>query len=72
MKTDPDGLKIFGSDEYPDEFISQKDASKLNQPYYFTGIACLHGHICARNTKWGYCVECRREGQRKPSVDRRS
>tara|TARA_R110000772_G_C13138343_1_gene423700 strand:+ start:132 stop:425 length:294 start_codon:yes stop_codon:yes gene_type:complete len=42
------------------ELIPRKDAISNNLKYYFTGVACVNGHIAERNTKWCDCVECKK------------
>lgn len=37
---------------------SWSEARALKAPYYFTGIACKHGHVANRRTQNGTCVEC--------------
>lgn len=39
---------------------SMSAAKALGQPRYFTGIPCRNGHIAARFSSNGACVECRR------------
>lgn len=43
--------------EYP---TNRADAKKLGEKYYFTGKACVRGHVALRKTK-GSCVECMKE-----------
>lgn len=38
--------------------ISREKARTLSLPRFFTGIPCLHGHICERYTSGKGCVEC--------------
>ena len=39
---------------------NRADAKKLGEKYYFTGKACVRGHVALRKTK-GSCVECMKE-----------
>ena len=41
------------------EKISRSEARKQNKEFYYTGKACVRGHIALRRTGGGYCVECR-------------
>jgi hypothetical protein len=43
------------------EVISRKDAKARGLTRYFTGKACLKGHVAERFLEDGRCVECRRE-----------
>jgi len=43
--------------EYPD---NRAEAKRIGATHYFTGIACIRGHIALRKTK-GSCVECMKE-----------
>ena len=45
--------------------ISRQEAIKKGLKKYFTGVACLHGHISERNTSDRSCNECSRERSRK-------
>lgn len=42
------------------ELIDRKTALDLGLTTYFTGKACLKGHITARRVGCGSCIECRR------------
>ena len=45
------------------EKISRKQAVQLGLKRYFTGVPCMHGHICERRIKKdgsSQCVECHR------------
>lgn len=37
---------------------TKQSARELNVSRYFTGKACQRGHICARYSSTGHCVEC--------------
>lgn len=41
------------------ELVSRAKAQRLELRSFFTGKPCRHGHISERNTKFGYCYECR-------------
>ena len=43
--------------EYPD---NRAEAKRIGATHYFTGVACIRGHIALRKTK-GSCVECMKE-----------
>ena len=43
--------------DYP---TTRKEAKALGATHYFTGKACVRGHVALRKTK-GCCVECMRE-----------
>jgi len=43
------------------EHITRAEAKKLGYKRYFTGEACKNGHISARLTSNGSCLECSRE-----------
>jgi hypothetical protein len=47
------------------EVITRKDAKARGLTRYFTGKACLKGHVAERRVLGGYCVECAREGYAK-------
>lgn len=38
---------------------TRKDALAKGEKQYFTGAACKHGHVSARRTATGECLECR-------------
>ncbi len=40
------------------EIITRKEAKELGSLFYFTGLACPHGHIVRRYTKTSNCVTC--------------
>lgn len=40
------------------ELKSKKDAKQDGSKYYFTGIACVKGHIARRRTSNSACLEC--------------
>jgi 5-methylcytosine-specific restriction endonuclease McrA len=40
------------------QIISRRDALLLKLPRYFTGHPCKHGHVAARRTPSGTCIEC--------------
>jgi hypothetical protein len=42
-------------------YLSRKEARLVGASHYFTGVACKHGHVCARATISKNCVECDRE-----------
>jgi hypothetical protein len=42
------------------EVISRQEAKKLGLKRYFTGRACIHGHIAERQTTNKRCLECAR------------
>ena len=42
---------------YPD---NRAEAKRIGATHYFTGVACIRGHIALRKTK-GSCVECMKE-----------
>lgn len=41
-----------------DEIISRAEAQARGLKNFFTGRACIHGHICKRNVKNRSCHEC--------------
>lgn len=41
------------------QIISRKDAKSLGLTYYFTGKPCKRGHVAARLSSSGNCVECK-------------
>ena len=47
--------------------ISRETAVRLGLKRYFTGVPCIHGHICERlvNKRGSKCVECNRLIQQK-------
>lgn len=47
----------------PDIPRSRSNAKALGIPRYFTGKACKHGHVSARTTTTGHCVQCRKDGE---------
>jgi hypothetical protein len=36
-------------------------ARKTGSKYFFTGRACMHGHLAARRTSGGACIECQKQ-----------
>ena len=40
---------------------SNKEAKAAGEPFYFTGKACKHGHVCERYSSDGSCVICNAE-----------
>lgn len=40
------------------EVISKIDAKKLGFKRYFTGVPCVHGHVCDRYVSNDFCFEC--------------
>lgn len=38
--------------------VTRNNAKSLDSIYYFTGMPCKHGHISARYTNNGSCIEC--------------
>jgi hypothetical protein len=48
---------------------SQRDAKILGIKHFFTGKKCKHGHISARTTSSGTCMECHRQVERKKYSD---
>ena len=46
---------------YGDRLITQAEARRLGQQWYFTGRPCIHGHIGERATSDNSCRECRDE-----------
>lgn len=40
-------------------YKTRKEAQANNAKQYFTGIACIKGHIAFRRAKTGECLECR-------------
>lgn len=44
----------------PVERITKKTkARELGQPFYYTGLPCVNGHITDRETKSGHCLACK-------------
>lgn len=41
--------------------ISASDAKSVGSKFYFTGIPCIRGHLCAKRTVNSTCVECELE-----------
>ncbi len=38
--------------------MTKREAAELGLRTYSTGKACKHGHFSARDTKFGYCLQC--------------
>lgn len=47
------------------QVILRKEARNQGLSHYFTGIACVRGHICERSVKSKKCVQCNRDRVRK-------
>ncbi len=50
------------------EIVSKEEAVRLGLKLYFTGVPCIHGHICERRARkfgGGECVECQRLSQQR-------
>ena len=45
--------------------ISREDAKRAGLPRFFTGQACVHGHLVERFTSSNACVVCARRNARK-------
>lgn len=41
------------------------EAARMGSDRYFTGKACINGHLSPRNTINGSCLECQRDRQRE-------
>lgn len=52
--------------EYPK---TRKEAKEQGAKYYYTGEACVRGHVALRKTK-GVCVECMKEDWAKDNAKR--
>lgn len=48
--------------------VSRAEAKKRGEAHYFTGKACVHGHIAARVTSTGNCAECNRLRNASPEL----
>lgn len=42
------------------QVISRKEAKENNLQYYFTGVACINGHVDKRLTRNSTCIQCKR------------
>jgi hypothetical protein len=51
------------------KIVTRSQAKTLGVPRYFTGAACLRGHVAERFTAGGNCTECRREQVRERYTD---
>jgi 5-methylcytosine-specific restriction endonuclease McrA len=51
--------------------VNRKAAKDLKAPRYFTGLACIHGHIVWRHTNNGNCSECATRISRTGIIRRR-
>jgi hypothetical protein len=49
--------------------VTRADAKRLGLTRYFTGKPCKRGHVAERVLTTGFCIECRREWDRKWSQD---
>ena len=47
------------------ETINRETAVQLGLKRYFTGVPCIHGHICERRISSNECVECNRLRQQR-------
>lgn len=47
------------------QIITRQEAKEKGLSRYFTGKACIHGHVAERNTKTKICVDCAYEHSRK-------
>ena len=54
------------------DIISRQDAKTQGLKFYFTGVACKHGHVCRRFVSNGQCEECGRNRARDYSRRNRS
>jgi hypothetical protein len=45
--------------------ISKETAVQLGLKKYFTGVPCIHGHVCERRVNNHGCVECHRLAMQK-------
>jgi len=43
-------------------YSTRKEALQNNATRYFTGAACVNGHVSARRAKTGECLDCRAAG----------
>jgi 5-methylcytosine-specific restriction endonuclease McrA len=48
----------MANDEFSTEIISRIEAKRRGLKYFFTGKPCKHGHVYARYSSTGICVEC--------------
>lgn len=46
------------------QVITRKEAKELDLQYYFTGVACINGHVAKRLTRNSTCIECKRSYNR--------
>lgn len=46
------------------EITTAEQAIELGLSTYYTGIACVNGHVCERTVRDKHCVECTRERSR--------
>lgn len=37
---------------------TRKAATAGGVPHYYTGMKCIHGHVCPREVKSGNCMDC--------------
>lgn len=45
----------------------RKQAIELGKKLYYTNVPCKHGHLVARRTATGTCIECERTRQASPT-----
>jgi hypothetical protein len=55
------------AERYGRPILSKAEAERLGEGHYFTGKACVKGHLSERRTSNGYCVVCF-PNNRKPST----
>lgn len=53
------------------QIISRQDAINSGKGRYFTGVACVHGHIAERTVRKSECIECGKVRKRKEAKKRR-
>lgn len=44
---------------------SRSEAAEIGAPRFLTGRKCGQGHVAARYTSSGQCVECARESEKR-------
>jgi hypothetical protein len=45
--------------------MSRQTAIQLGLKRYFTGVPCIHGHVCERSARSSECIECYRLRKQK-------
>lgn len=52
-------------------YKTRAEAKAHNAKLYFTGKACVNGHVCERNVSDGHCLDCNRVRDKERYPDRR-